>query len=49
MFELLSLEVFKKCVDVLRDVVSGALLVVGGWLDWVILGVPSSFGYFMIL
>ena len=42
MFELLSLEVFKKCVDVLRDVVSGALLVVGGWLDWVILGVFSN-------
>ena len=29
-----TLEVFKKCGDVtLRDVVSGEILVVGGWLD----------------
>jgi len=34
---------------VLRDIVWGELLVMGGWLDWVILWVVSKLGDSMIL
>ena len=40
-----SLLVFKECLYVVvRDMVSGELLVMGGWLDWVILEVFSNLG-----
>lgn len=33
-------EVFNKClVVVLRDIFIGIILVIGGWLDWMILSV----------
>ena len=35
--ESLTLEVFRKCVDVVLRVMGWwAILVVGGWLDWMI-------------
>ena len=38
-------EIFKKGLDtVLRDMVSGEILVVSGQLDWIILGVFSNLG-----
>jgi len=43
MVESLSLEVFKKCLGVvLRDMVYWEILVIGGWLDWMILEVFSD-------
>ena len=43
MVESLSLEVFKKCLDVvLRNMVYWEILVIGGWLDWMILEVFSD-------
>jgi len=45
----LSLEMFKKHLDVvLRDMVQWEILVVGGWLDWMLLEVFSNFGDSMI-
>ena len=45
-----SLEVFKKCLDVvLRDMVECEILVVGGQLDWMILEVFSNLGNSMVL
>ena len=39
------MEVFRNRLDVvLRDVVSGELLVVGGWLHWITLEVFSNLG-----
>jgi len=50
MVESPSLKVFKKHVDVvLRDMVSGNLLVAGGRLDWMILEVFCNLGDSMIL
>ena len=44
------LEVFKKCLDfVLRDMAQWEILVVGGWLDWMILEVFFSIGDSIIL
>ena len=44
------LEVFKECLDiVLRDMVYWEPLVMGEWLDWVILWVFSNLGDSMIL
>mgnify|MGYP001859331076 CR=1 FL=1 len=43
--ELLTLEVLKKCLDiVLKDMVLWKILVISGWLDWMILGVFSNIG-----
>jgi len=44
-----SLEVFKKCLDVLRDMVQWEIVVIGGRLDWMILEVFSNPGDSMIL
>jgi len=45
-----SLKVFKKCVDVvLRSIVKGEILVVGGWLNWMILEVFSNLDDSVIL
>jgi len=45
-----SLEASKKHLDVvLRDMVNGDILVVGGWLDWMTLEVFSSLCDSMIL
>ena len=47
--ESLTLEVFKKRLDVvLRDVVWWELLVIGGWLDWMILEFSSNLSDSMI-
>jgi len=49
MVESPSLKVFKKHVDVvLRDMVSGILLVAGGRLDWMILEVFCNLGDSMV-
>jgi len=43
-------EVFNKClVVVLRDIFIGIILVIGGWLDWMILEVFSNIGDSTIL
>ena len=48
--ESLSLEVFKKHLDVvLKDMVYWQILVIGEWLDWMILEVFSNLGDSMIL
>ena len=39
-----SLEVFKKCLDVLRDMVQWEIVVIGGRLDWMILEFFSNLG-----
>ena len=39
-----SLEVLKKYIDVLRDMVYWAILVISGWLDWVVSEVFSNLG-----
>ena len=45
----LSLEVLKKHLDVvLRDMVSWEILVIGGWLDWMISEGFSNLGDSMI-
>jgi len=50
MIRLWPLEVLKKRLDfILRDVVSGAVSVVGGQLDWTVLEVFSNLGDSMIL
>ena len=53
MVELLTLEAFKKHLDVVLRVLvgdfSGEILVIGGWLDWMILEVFSKHGNSMIL
>ena len=47
--ESLTLKVFKEHLDiVLRDMVYWEILVVGGWLDWMILEVFSNLGDSMI-
>jgi len=44
-----SMEVFRKRSDVvIWDVVQWEILVVGGWLDWMILEVFSNLGNSMI-
>ena len=41
---------FRKCLDVLlRDMVQWEIVVVGGWLGWMILEVFSSLGDSVIL
>jgi len=48
--ESLSLDVLRKCLDVvLRDMVKWAILVIGGWLDWMILELFSNLDDSMIL
>jgi len=48
--ESLSLAMFEGILDViLRAWFSGKILVIGGWLDWMILEVFSSLGDLMIL
>ena len=45
-----SLEVFKNCVGVVqRDMVSGEILMVSEWLDWMTLEVFSNLGDSVIL
>ena len=47
--ESLFLKVFKKHLDVvLRDMVKWEMLMIGGWLDWMILEVFSNLGDSMI-
>ena len=49
MVESLSLEVFKKHLDVLRDMVSWEIVMIGGWLDWMIFEVFSKLADSVVL